>query len=71
MLRRRKSAERFCIENNIKILGKIPFDTDLGALNSDAKIVAYEEKKYKDMFSSLLDRVVGEVKHATVTDIKR
>ncbi len=64
-------AERFCIENNIKILGKIPFDTDLGALNSDAKIVAYEEKKYKDMFSSLLDRVVKEVKHATVTDIKR
>ena len=31
-------AEEFCVENDIKILGRIPFDKELGILNSNAKI---------------------------------
>lgn len=31
-------AETFCLENNIKILGKIPFDNELATLNSNGQI---------------------------------
>ena len=53
-------AEKFCIEKNIKVLGRIPFDKELGTLNSNAKIVVRESKKYKEQFSSLLDVVIKE-----------
>ncbi len=59
-------AEKYCIENNIKVLGKIPFDNELGKLNSNAKIVAREINKYKTLFSSLLQEVTKEVQHETV-----
>lgn len=54
-------SEKFCIDNNIKILGKIPYDSELGRLNSDALIAVRENNKYKTMFSSLLEKVVKEV----------
>lgn len=61
-------SEKFCIKNNIKILGKIPFDNELGKLNSEAKIIVKENKKYYDMFSSLLDKVIKEVQHETTVN---
>lgn len=54
-------AEEFCLERNIKILGKIPFDHELGTLNSNAEIATNKNKKYRDLFSSLLDTVIKEV----------
>lgn len=64
-------AEKFCIENNISIIGHIPFDTELGKLNSDAKIVARESDKYNELFSSLLSTVIKEVRHETAVDSQR
>lgn len=58
-------AEKFCIDKNIKILEKIPFDSELGKLNSNAIIAARENKKYKDMFSMLLKTVAKEVNNET------
>ena len=55
-------AEKFCIEKNIKILGKIPFDNELGNINSNALISVRENEKYKEMFSSLLKIVAKEVR---------
>lgn len=60
-------AKKFCLENDITILGEIPFDNELGTLNSNAKIVVRESKKYDVMFSSLLERVIKEVENETVT----
>lgn len=60
-------SEIFCIENDIEILGKIPFDNELGTLNSNAKIAARENEKYKTMFASILQKVIMEVQHETVT----
>lgn len=57
--------ETFCIEKEIKVLSKIPFDRDLGAINSDGEIAAKSEK-YKVLFSELLQAVVKEVEHETV-----
>lgn len=59
-------AERFCIDNNISILGKIPFDNELGMLNSKALISVRENKKYQDLFYSLLQIVTKEVQHETI-----
>ena len=61
-------AEKFCLENNIKILGHIPFDNELGTLNSNAEIAVYKDKKYRDMLSSLLKTVKKEVQHETTTN---
>ncbi len=56
-------AEQFCIENKIPLLGKIPFDKELGSLNSDAKIAVKENSRYHQLFSSLLQTIRKEVQH--------
>lgn len=56
-------SERLCIENGIKILGRIPFDSELGTLNSNALIAARESTRYGELFSSLLETVTREVRH--------
>jgi MinD superfamily P-loop ATPase len=61
-------AEKFCLEKNIKILGRIPFDNELGRLNSDAKIAVRESGKYREMFLDLLDTVTREVRHEATTN---
>ena len=61
-------AEKFCIEKEIPVLGRIPFDTELGKLNSDAKIAARESDKYKAMFTSLLQKLLKEVQHETAVN---
>lgn len=61
-------SKEFCVENNIKILGEIPFDNELGTLNSNALIAARESTKYKELFSGLLRKVVEEVQHETVVN---
>lgn len=60
-LEEQNPSELFCQENNITILGKIPFDNVLGKLNSNALILARENKTYEDLFSSLLENVIKEV----------
>ena len=61
-------AEKFCLEKNIKILGRIPFDTNLGTLNSNAEIAVSKNEKYQNMFSSLMKTVTKEVQHETTTN---
>lgn len=55
-------SEQFCLDNNIKILCKIPFDNELGTINSNAKIAVRENEKYNALFSSLLTRITKEAK---------
>ena len=61
-------AEKFCIEKDIRILGKIPFDRQLGTLNSNAKIAVKENKKYEEQFSTLLDAIIKEAPYETATN---
>lgn len=58
-------TEELCNEKGIKIIAKIPFDTELGTLNSNGKIASRESKKYSDLFSSLLEKIYREVSHET------
>ncbi|MCE5196169.1 MAG: ATPase [Negativicutes bacterium] len=64
-------AEKFCTERSIPILGRIPFDHELGMLNSDAKIVARENERFRILFSTLLESVMKEVRHETIVDSQR
>lgn len=54
-------AEKFCMEKNIRVLGRIPFDNELGMLNSEAKIAARESERFRLLFSSLYETVMKEV----------
>ena len=64
-------AEKFCKEKSITVLSRIPFDNELGTLNSDAKIVAWESERFREMFSSLLETVMKEVRHETAVNPQR
>lgn len=58
-------AEEYCKNNNIKILSRIPFEHDLGKINSNAEIAAEKSEKYHSLFSSLLKSIYEEVNHET------
>ncbi|MGI6705953.1 MAG: 4Fe-4S binding protein [Clostridia bacterium] len=60
-------AEEFCLEKGIKILARIPFDHELGNLNSKAEIVVRVNEQYRDLFSSLLKTVKEEMQHEATT----
>ena len=64
-------AEKFCTDNNIKILCKIPFESELGRLNSNAEIASQKSEKYRSLFSSLLKTTEQEVKNETAFDSER
>lgn len=63
----RNPSEDFCKERGIPILGRIPFDHDLGALNSQGKILARENSAYEKMFSTILRKIKREVKRETTS----
>jgi MinD superfamily P-loop ATPase len=54
-------SEHYCRVKGIKILGKIPFDQELGIMNSNAIIAARASLSYHELFSKLLETVLGEV----------
>ena len=64
-------AEKFCTDNNIKILCKIPFESELGKLNSNAEIASQKNEKYHSLFSSLLKTIEREVRDETAFDSER
>lgn len=47
-------SEEYCIQNDLPILAKIPFDRKLGAIHSEAKIAAYEDEEYRVLFGQIL-----------------
>jgi MinD superfamily P-loop ATPase len=55
-------AELFCKDKNIPVIGQIPYDKELGTLNSNAKIVAVESERFKILFTSLFDAIMKEVR---------
>ena len=64
-------AEEYCKEHHVTILGRIPFDSKLGTLNSNAKIAVRENDRYRELFSTLLETVLEEANHETVADPQR
>jgi len=64
-------SETFCREHRIPILGRIPFDSALGALNSEGKIAVRENQHYRKLFSSLLEQIGKEALYEAASDSQR
>ncbi|MGM9525144.1 MAG: 4Fe-4S binding protein [Peptococcaceae bacterium] len=64
-------AEIFCIAHNIPILGRIPFDQELGHLNSNSQIVSRLNGKYKDIFAEILQQIKEATASETAIDSER
>jgi len=54
-------SEEFCKKNNVPILEKIQFSSELGEINSNGLIAVRENEKYKELFSTLLEKISKEV----------
>ena len=59
-------SKEFCENNKIKILSEIPFDAELGKLNSDGKIVSKENRRYNDLFVKLLTDITKEAQNEAI-----
>lgn len=59
-------SKEFCENNKIKILSEIPFDAELGKLNSDGKIVSKENRRYHDLFAKLLADITKEAQNEAI-----
>lgn len=64
-------AEKFCLEKDFKILGKIPYDIDLGRINSNAQIAVRVSSRYQKMFSLLLNTLTRRALNETTSDPER
>ncbi len=53
-------SEQFCMDKEIPILGRIPFDEKLGLLNSNGAIVVRKDEAYRRIFSDLLTAIRKE-----------
>lgn len=50
-------SKDYCLKNKIEILAEIPFDKELGQLNSQGFIAARESEKFKNIFTDMLKKV--------------
>lgn len=49
--------EEFAKENNIEILEKIPFDREIGLINSNGELITKVNEKYKKIFEGILNKI--------------
>lgn len=55
-------ARQYCLDHDIRILMEIPYDHELGRLNSSGMIITRETVRYRVIFSRLLDIIMKEVR---------
>ena len=55
-------TRQYCVEENINILMEIPYDNELGRLNSNGKVISRENERFKNMFGMLLEIVLQAVR---------
>lgn len=65
-IREEKIVEKYAVENSIPIIGNIPFDKELGSLNSQGKIISSENDKFYNLFNNIMEKVEKEVYNETV-----
>ena len=52
-------SEKFCIDNNVEILAKIPFTKELATINSDGDIAVEKNIMYAKIFDKIHKRIIG------------
>jgi len=63
--------EVFCAEQQVHVLGRIPFERQLGELSSNARIAVRESERYRALFLELLASIQEEVAHETAAHPQR
>ena len=53
--------EKFCIENQVEILARIPYDREAAELSAKGKIVCEEKEEYRVLFRDILKKIGGEI----------
>lgn len=64
-------SETFCRAHKIPILGRIPFDTELGTLSSEGKIAVRESERFRTLFAGIAERIGKEARHEADADSQR
>ena len=57
-----ESVKTFCLEEKIPVLGEIPFDRRIAVLYSRGDVASVAIPEYRELFSSILERVLCETK---------
>lgn len=53
--------ERFCGENNLPVLERIPYDPKIAALSAEGRILSEQDEAFRSLFRNLLERIGGAV----------
>jgi MinD superfamily P-loop ATPase len=57
----------YCEDEGIAIIGEIPFDREIGRINSNGEILAHHSKQYNDLFRQILAKIVEVAECETTT----
>ncbi len=64
-------ADKFLKQNDMYVLTHIPYDEELGEMNSRGIIVARENSKYLNIFKDIYKKVIKEARSEAASNIKR
>lgn len=67
----RSLIEKYCGENNIRVIAAIPYDPELALANSKGLVAAQEYERYLELFKEILNTIEQEVYHEATGHIKR
>lgn len=51
--------EDFCMEKNLSVLARIPYDKEIAVWAAEGEIVSYKNDKIRDMFKEVLQKIGG------------
>lgn len=64
-------SEEYCLRENLNILGKIPYDSELALLTSQGRIAVCESSKIAEIFRPIFDAALKEGNRETIIDPQR
>ncbi|WP_010243911.1 4Fe-4S binding protein [Acetivibrio cellulolyticus] len=67
----RSLIEKYCCDNDIRIIASIPYDPVLALANSKGLVAAQEYEKYLGFFKEILDTIEQEVCHEAACNTER
>ncbi|KNY25973.1 4Fe-4S binding protein [Pseudobacteroides cellulosolvens] len=67
----RSLIEKYCDDNDIRIIASIPYDSELALINSKGFVAAKENERYWGIFKEILDTIEQEVCYEATGHIER
>lgn len=67
----RSVIEKYCADNDIRIISCIPYDSELASANSKGLVAAQEYERYLSLFKGIFDTVEKEARREAACHIER